>query len=65
MARTRIRRSLFIDPLLKKGHAHNATRYEPTVDDELEEYLKEEDERMLQQQHEHWQQLSDEEIEHE
>lgn len=60
MARTRIRRPLFIDPLLRKGHAHNAERYVPTVDEELEEWLREEDERMLAQQHEMCQGLEDE-----
>jgi hypothetical protein len=47
------KKDIMTDPLLKKGHPHRLEKYEPTVDEELEDWLAEE-ERLRQQQDEEW-----------
>jgi hypothetical protein len=53
MARTKRRNPITTDPLMRKCHTHHAPRYEPTIDDELDEWLRE------QQDHQSLQALED------
>ena len=57
MSRT-VRKKIFIDPLLKKGHYHAVKLKEPDVDEQMEDYRAEGE---LQAQQDWQQQLEDDE----